>query len=379
MLKKQIANNQSRARLAPWAALALFTAPMVANAQSFSFKLEPGVPIPLSAPQSSLFDTGGGQSLKALFGLSPFIDIGPSATVLVLPDADRATEPGIVWGFGGGLRVKRPHDKSPSGISPWFDADALFIRTGDLNRPGFDAAIGLSMPVGKERAFWVGPFVRYLQVIEPQRDGFDDRDAKLLTLGLSFEVGSGLKREPVEERIVYRDVPGKDITITKEVAFCADRDGDSLGDNIDRCPDAAGAGDNWGCPKYAKVVILPDKLKLKEKIMFAWDEATLDTTSYALLDEVVQALKDNKGFRVEIGGHADSSGGSEHNQTLSEKRAETVLNYLTSHGIAKSRLVSKGFGETEPTKTNTTVAGREENRRVEFTVYFILVETGATK
>ena len=110
---------------------------------------------------------------------------------------------------------------------------------------------------------------------------------------------------------------------------------------------------------------------------FAYDKATLEPASFAILDEVVQALKENKRFRVQIEGHTDSSGGEVHNQTLSEGRAAAVLDYLASHGIAKDRLISKGFSSSVPISTNTTVQGRENNRRVEFVVHFILVNGAA--
>ena len=112
--------------------------------------------------------------------------------------------------------------------------------------------------------------------------------------------------------------------------------------------------DNWGCPAYKKLVVQRDKLELKEKLYFAWDQAVLQDVSFPALDEVVQALNDNKGFRVQVEGHASSEGADDHNQTLSEKRADAVLDYLVAHGIDKRRLVSKGFGSSVPLDTNTT-------------------------
>jgi OOP family OmpA-OmpF porin len=96
-----------------------------------------------------------------------------------------------------------------------------------------------------------------------------------------------------------------------------------------------------------------------------------------VLDEVVQALKDNTSFRVEVEGHTSSEGTDDHNQTLSEQRAQAVLDYLAAHGIAKDRLGSKGFSSSVPVDTNATSAGRENNRRVEFVVYFNIVNKGA--
>lgn len=374
--------------LAPLIALALVAGPLSAQAGDFALKLEPGVAIPLTAPQSEVFGVGAGQSVKALFGLTEWLDIGPNVSFLLLPDATRPAESGVAWGFGAGLRLKRPHDaESFYGISPWLDADALYIRTGALNRPGFDVALGASVPIGESRTWWVGPFVRYMQVIQGDRVGFDGTDAKILTLGVSFEAGSGLEREPqppaevVTNEVIKEVITEviKEVIVTKDVPYYPDRDLDTLPDGVDRCPEVVGPIDNWGCPNYKKVVVKKDKLELKEKLYFAWNEARLEPASYPLLDEVVIALNDNKGFRVQIEGHTDSSGGDDHNQTLSEKRASVVLDYLAEKGIAKERLISKGFSSSVPTDTNATVEGRENNRRVEFVVYFIILKDGSTK
>jgi outer membrane protein OmpA-like peptidoglycan-associated protein len=373
MLRNSIVANRARrsAALAGWVALTLLVLPRPAVALDVSFKLEPGVAVPLTAPQSQVYGVGGGESLKALFGLTPYLDIGPTASFLLLPAAAAHAESGIAWGLGGGLRLKRPHDaESFYGLSPWADADLLYVRTGDLNRPGFDAAVGLSAPIGEARTFWVGPFVRYFQTVQPGRVGYDDRDAKILLVGVSFEVGTGIERQHVAEQTRV---------VTEQVASCPDVDHDGLPDSVDRCPDVAGPVENWGCPNYKHLVVKPDKLELKQKLYFAWDQATLEAASFPVLDEVAQALKDNPRFRVQIEGHTDSSGGDDHNQTLSEQRAETVLNYLADHGVSRSRLVSKGFSSSVPLDTNATAAGRENNRRVEFVVHFIILKPESAK
>ncbi|CAN5244606.1 hypothetical protein BH09MYX1_BH09MYX1_62710 [soil metagenome] len=83
------------------------------------------------------------------------------ACIHVPAERDPCAEAGVLWGFGAGLRLKRPHDKQTvAGISPWLDADALYMRTGPLNRPGFDVAVGVSIPIGEARTFWIGPFAR---------------------------------------------------------------------------------------------------------------------------------------------------------------------------------------------------------------------------
>ena len=80
---------------------------------------------------------------------------------------------------------------------------------------------------------------------------------------------------------------------------------------------------------------------------------------------------------MQVEGHASSEGADDHNQTLSEKRAEAVLDYLVAHGIGKERLVSTGFASLVPVDTNATIAGRENNRRVEFVVHFIILNDGS--
>jgi outer membrane protein OmpA-like peptidoglycan-associated protein len=352
--------------------------PTEAHAVDFSFKLEPDVAIPLTSPQTDHYGVGAGESLKALFGVTPFLDIGPTASFHLLPANAPLAESGVVWGLGGGVRLKRSHAaESAAGLSPWLDADLFYMRTGALNRPGFDAAVGLAVPIGEARTFWLGPFARYSQVVQtPDRTDYDNHDARILSIGLSFEAGTG-RKHPVTAAPVATQTAV--VPATQVACQCVDTDTDGIPDTIDHCPEVVGPMDNWGCPAYQKIVVQKDKLELKEKLYFAWDEATLEDASFPVLDEVVRALKENKNFRVQVEGHTDSSGPDDHNQTLSERRAEAVLGYLVSHGIAKERLVSKGFASSVPVDTNTTAAGRENNRRVEFVVSFLILNAGIAK
>jgi outer membrane protein OmpA-like peptidoglycan-associated protein len=346
-----------------------------AEAGDFSLKVEPGVAFPLTKPQSDIFGIGGSESIKALWALTPYLDIGPSATFVSL-DAEQAGEAGNAWAFGGGLQLKRPHDAPDDdamfAISPWLDVDALYVRTGDLNRAGFAAAVGLAVPVNDARSFWIGPFARYFQILEGSRATFDSNDAKILSLGISLEWGSGVRRQA----LVAAPEQFRPLSDTPAVFACPDRDTDGILDNVDQCPDVAGPLENRGCRTYQKIVVSKEKLELKERLYFAWNQATLQEVSYPVLDEVVLALKENKNFRVQVEGHTSSEGGNDHNQTLSEQRASAVLDYLVAHGIDKSRLVSKGFASSVPTDTNTTAEGRDNNRRVEFVVNFIILDEG---
>lgn len=135
----------------------------------------------------------------------------------------------------------------------------------------------------------------------------------------------------------------------------------------------AGVVDEAGCPPYEKVAVLPDKIEVKQKIAFEWSSAQLTAESHGALDEVVRAMRANPAFRFEVEGHASSEGEESANQTLSEQRATAVVDYLVAHGIANDRLSSRGFSSSVPVSTNATAAGRESNRRVEFTVHFLII------
>lgn len=101
-------------------------------------------------------------------------------------------------------------------------------------------------------------------------------------------------------------------------------------------------------------------------IKFDFDKATLRPESYPVVDGIYEALRDNPGLAVEIQGHTCSIGTDAYNMGLSQRRANTVLNYLKKKGIDASRLTAKGFGESQPIDNNNTKEGRANNRRVEF-------------
>jgi outer membrane protein OmpA-like peptidoglycan-associated protein len=122
-------------------------------------------------------------------------------------------------------------------------------------------------------------------------------------------------------------------------------------------------------PPPARVVLTPSSIEIKEKVQFQLGSATLLEVSFPLLDEVAALLADNPQIEVlQVEGHTDATGGAPRNRQLSQQRAESVRTYLTGKGIAKSRLVAKGFGPDKPIDSNDTDTGREANRRVEFNI-----------
>jgi outer membrane protein OmpA-like peptidoglycan-associated protein len=102
-----------------------------------------------------------------------------------------------------------------------------------------------------------------------------------------------------------------------------------------------------------------------EGVHFEFNSANLTQESYAILDHVAAQLRDNPKVRVEIQGHTDEVGTQEYNMDLSQRRAESVRDYLASKGVKEDRLVPKGYGATRPVASNQTDEGRAKNRRVE--------------
>jgi OOP family OmpA-OmpF porin len=98
-------------------------------------------------------------------------------------------------------------------------------------------------------------------------------------------------------------------------------------------------------------------------ILFDVDSDRIRPESTPTLEELVSVLDRNRELAVEIEGHTDSDGEDAYNQSLSQRRAEAVVAYLTGRGIAGARLTPVGKGESEPVADNATAAGRQENRR----------------
>lgn len=109
-------------------------------------------------------------------------------------------------------------------------------------------------------------------------------------------------------------------------------------------------------------------VNLPDGVTFDVGSATLKPEFRATLDKVAESLIQYPDSLIDVYGHTDSTGSDAFNQTLSESRARTVLNYLVSRGVPAARVRSQGFGETMPVASNDTVEGRAQNRRVEIKI-----------
>ena len=173
-----------------------------------------------------------------------------------------------------------------------------------------------------------------------------------------------------------------------------DSDGDGVPDNLDKCPGTprGTAVDRTGCPKAPAPVTKPDSdgdgvpddrdkcpntpkgatvnadgcWAYQGEIFFDVNSSTVKSEAYPMLDEAVKVLRNNPDLNVEIQGHTDNTGTAKYNLWLSQKRAESAMNYLVDKGIDPGRLTAKGYGFEQPVASNDTPEGRAKNRRVEF-------------
>ena len=183
-----------------------------------------------------------------------------------------------------------------------------------------------------------------------EAEGFDDNevdDFYFLSAGITYHFFRD-KEEPVA---AAEPAPAP-------VEACPDGDRDGVCDADDVCPDtAAGARvDAIGC-NCAYSLLLE----------FAFDSAELTASDTAQLDRIVPVLRNPRAgsMRGTVIGHTDSVGSEAYNQKLSERRAQSVMDYLESQGVNISNFTARGYGESQPVASNDTDEGRARNRRVE--------------
>jgi outer membrane protein OmpA-like peptidoglycan-associated protein len=143
-----------------------------------------------------------------------------------------------------------------------------------------------------------------------------------------------------------------------------DKDGDGVLDKDDQCPDVAGTVANNGCPEVTEEV----QKQLNEyarTILFDTGKATLKTESVSVFVDIIKILNEYPTANFTVEGHTDSVGSESLNQQLSEKRANSVRDFLIKEGIDANRLTAVGYGEAKPIASNNTRDGRAQNRRVE--------------
>lgn len=149
--------------------------------------------------------------------------------------------------------------------------------------------------------------------------------------------------------------PGTPAGVKVDAKGCPlDSDGDGVWDYMDKCP---------GTPAGAKVN--QEGCWVLGGVFFDTDKANIKASAEPELNGIVDVMRQNPDLRVEVQGHTDHVGTAAYNQKLSERRANTVMQYLIDKGIGADRLTAVGYGENYPMADNKTKEGRAKNRRVQ--------------
>ncbi|TSJ43146.1 OmpA family protein [Mucilaginibacter corticis] len=160
-----------------------------------------------------------------------------------------------------------------------------------------------------------------------------------------------------------------------------DDDGDGVANKFDKCPNtpANTTVDGAGCPLKVPAPVIREKVIVTEadrkvvgeaikNLEFELGKATIKERSYPTLDRVADLLV-QKNFSLKLAGHTDNTGSMALNLALSKNRAEAVKAYLVSKGANASTIEATGYGPNQPIASNKTAAGRQQNRRVEFSLF----------
>lgn len=240
------------------------------------------------------------------------------------------TSAGFLYGAGTGFR------------SVWNEIFSTWVGI-DLTRVSMGAPVDASQTnwniyLGSSLSF--GPYKNYSHAKKKKQ-----RSSKVTKSGLI---------EPQVCKNVPKGVP------VDEHGCPLDFDGDRIPDYTDLCPGTKTTKvDQMGCPldHFARGIV--------RDISFEAGSAQLTSGSYKHLKKIAGALKRFSGLHYVIEGHTDSTGQADENLTLSNARAQTVVNALVQYGVPKENISPIGYGQQYPVAPNNNKQGRDLNRRVE--------------
>jgi OOP family OmpA-OmpF porin len=272
---------------------------------------------------------------------------------------------GSVSNLGGGadLNYKFINDRVQPFVLGGLGVQRDFLSdlgSGNQNSPLADLGFGVNAAINQVVGFRgeLRAYAVHYKNFPGSNTAFDFR----LNLGLTF--GGSRSEAPVEAWVSEAARPAAPAPVYKKIP---DRVAGTPTPVPAPTPVAPCSKAPKGQPVDSHGCLDLNKVKL-EGVNFVTASDVLQKRATALLDAVVSTLKAYPAVKVEIDGHTDSRNKTGQNQSLSERRAKSVENYLVAKGIAANRLNTKGFGSSIPVATNDTEVGRAKNRRVEFKV-----------
>ncbi|WP_044182847.1 OmpA family protein [Hyalangium minutum] len=151
----------------------------------------------------------------------------------------------------------------------------------------------------------------------------------------------------------------------------SDLDKDNIANVLDTCAKEAGPESNQGCPAHEvpRVKLTRKQIELTEKILFIPGQPRIRPESFEVLRWVSKVILEHPDLpMIVVGAHTDDRGNALDNLRLTQGRADAVREFLIERGVAPERLQAKGYGQERPVASNATSIGRENNRRIEFTI-----------
>ena len=256
-----------------------------------------------------------------------------------------------------------PIDRDSDGIADYLDSCPDTAGSKTLN--GCPDRDNDGVEDGKDRCPDQAGTIALLGCPDADKDGVADMDDKCANTKPGTKVDAkGCPMDSDNDGVTDDLDRCPDVAGVASLKGCPDTDGDGIADLDDKCPNVKGTLVNKGCPEIAKADIVRITY-IGSKIFFENNSDKLKVASLSQLDELSKILYKYDGATLTIEGHTDSVGKDDFNMTLSQKRSESVRQYLIGKGISDARLISVGYGETKPIATNNTTLGKAKNRRVE--------------
>ncbi len=300
-----------------------------------------------------------------VMGFKPVVTAADGTETAVMTSGGKATHTEMFIPVGVGAKfVVAPGVNIDLGYTVNFVDSKVFDGVNSGNKDKFSTArLGLEFALGKKRK-------PQLAVVNPAAQLAMDLQDKNAALKNSLAESDSRNQSAISQ------LKGEIADMKK------DTDGDGVPDYLDKCPNTPSGTkvDGAGCPlptpqvqvvKEKIIVTEADKKVVKDAIdnlEFDLGKATIRPTSFSSLDKVA-ALLVEKNFSLKLAGHTDNTGSAATNLRLSKGRAEAIKAYLVSKGANPSRIEATGYGAAQPIASNKTAEGRQQNRRVEFTLY----------